>query len=86
MEYSSEHFGHTVANITIHTSSTAKRQEGGGEGRETEVCSLKKNNQKTARENFAFKESWKNTEIPSNSVKPFALKAAIYFKRDYKKQ
>lgn len=76
-----------MANIKIHTSSSAKRQEGGGEGRETEICSLKKKKKiKTARENFVFKESWKNTEVPSSSVKSFALKAAIYFKRDYKKQ
>lgn len=86
-EHSSEHFGHTVANITIHTSSSAKKQEGGGEGREAEDCSLKKKKKKqTARKNFAFKESRKNTEIPSSSVKSFALKAEIYFKRDYKKQ
>lgn len=55
-----------------------RKEEGKGE---TEVCSLKKKTQKTARENFAFKESWKNTEILNSSVKPFALKTAIYFKR-----
>lgn len=42
VECSSGNFSHIVASITIHTSSCAKRQEGGGEDRETEVCLLKK--------------------------------------------
>ena len=51
VECSSGYFGHIVASITIHTLSCAKRQEGGGEDRETEVCLLKKK----AKENFALK-------------------------------